>query len=266
MGTIEEDGFLSEDIQTWIEKHHSENDPIFNLCTRINKLGQKLLLSLEPEKSDGQKILAAVLFSRVISHFQGIYILTERGMVAEARSLLRGMLDATFATVALAKNEDLVPEFVNDDLWQRLKCLNSFGNLPKQIKKRHRMGNNKLKKLAEAIQKEIDEKNIKPLKSEYLAQKADMLGHYNTLFVILSSSIHSRVRDMEQYLGEGEFDELEALKWGPDVDGLDSILLPACDCIFIAARNITKLFDIQYLHDSFQENWYVYEKLLGNTA
>ncbi|NTW33522.1 MAG: hypothetical protein HGB12_13025 [Bacteroidetes bacterium] len=266
MGTIEEDGFLSEDIQTWIEKHHDYNCQIFNLCKKINKLAQNLLLSLEPEKTNGQKILASILFSRVISHFQGIYILAERGMVAESRSLLRGMLDATFSVVALSKNENLVCEFVNDDLWQRMKCLNSFCNLPKDIKKRHRVRSSKLKTLVESIQKEIDEKNIKPLTSEYLAQKADMLGHYNTLFVILSSSIHSRARDMTQYLGEGEIDDLEALKWGPDVKGLDNILLSACDCIFISARNITNLFNIQNLHESFQENWVLYEKLLGNTA
>jgi len=213
MGTIEEDGFLSEDIQEWIGKHRRENKDIFNLCSDLNTLCQKLLLSLKPKKDDSQKVIVTILFIRILSHFQGINILTERGMLAEARSLLRGMLDATFAAVALAKHQELVTEFVNDDHWQRLKCLNSFGNLPKKIKKRHRVGQNKLKELKESIQKEIDDKEIKPLTSEYLARKADLLFYYNTLYVILSSSIHSRIRDMDQYFDEGDINEQEALSF-----------------------------------------------------
>jgi len=263
MGSINEKGFLSEEIQAWIDKHRGDYREWFALSESISSLGQKLMLLVKPPVDDGQKVLVTMLFSRILSHFQGIVLLTERGMVAEARSLLRGMLDATFAEIALSKHKNLVEAFVNDDFYQRIKCLNSFMALPKKIKKKHRIGNAKLKELAEDIQKEIDKKQIKPLTTEFLAQKAEMLGHYNTLFVLLSSSTHSRVKDLEQYLGDKDVTGLDTLRWGPDVTNLDEILMPACDLLFIAARAVSNLFNGFELDKEFQDHWNLYEKLIG---
>lgn len=266
MNSINEKGFLSEDIQHWIEKHRKDYSEWFCLSENISSISQRFLLSLKPPVGDGQKVISTILFSRILSHFQGVILLTERGMVTEARSLLRGMLDATFACVALSKHESLVEEFVNDDLWQRLKCLNSFRALPKAIKKQHRIGNTKLIKQAENLQKEIDEKQIKPLTTEYLAQKAEMLSHYNTLFVLLSSSTHSRVRDLEQHLGNEAIDKFDTLFWGPDVSGLNEVLFPACELLFIAAKGISNLFIGSEFDKEFQEQWEKYEKLIKNAA
>jgi hypothetical protein len=266
MSSINKKGFLSDDIHHWIEKHRKHYNDWFSLSENVSSISQKFLLSLKPPSDDGQKVISTILFSRILSHFQGIVLLTERGMATEARSLLRGMLDATFACVALSKHKSLVEEFVNDDLWQRLKSINNFRALPKAIKKKHRIGNAKLKKLAEDLQQEIDEKQIKPLTTEYLAQKAEMLSHYNTLFVLLSSSTHSRVRDLEQHLGDEKIDKLNTLLWGPDVSGLNEILFPACELLFIAAKGISNLFNGSEFDKEFQEQWEKYEKLIGNSA
>ena len=116
--------------------------------------------------------------------------------------------------------------------------------------------------MAESIKQEINEKEIKPLTSEYLAQKADMLRYYNTLFVLLSSSIHSRVRDMGQYLEDKSLEELQSFSWGPDVSGLDDILMPACEILFIAARAVTDLFKFSNFDDAFQSKWNTFTELI----
>lgn len=263
MKSIDEKGFLSKEIQNWIDKHRNEHKEWFSLIENINILAQKLMLSLEPLTDDGQKVIVTILFARILSHFQGVVLLAERGMVPESRSLLRGMLDATFAEVALSKHKNLVQVFVDDDLWQRIKCMNSFMALPKTIKKHHRIGNTKLKNQVNEIQKEIDEKNIKPLTTEFLAQKAEMLPYYNTLFVMLCSSTHSRARDLEQYLVDKESSEIESLRWGPDAANIEDILQPACDLLFIAARGISNLFNGSELDDEFQEQSDIYQELIG---
>jgi hypothetical protein len=265
MDSINERGFLSGEIKAWIDKHRGDYREWFHLSESISALGQKLMLSLNPPIDDNQKLLVSILFTRIVSHFQGVVLLIERGMVAEARSLLRGMLDATFAEVALSKNEDMVKAFIDDDFYQRLKCLNSFMALPRNIKKRHRVGNARLKKIVEGIKKKIDEDQIKPLTTEFLAQKAGMLGHYNTLFVLLSSSTHSRVMDLQQYLGEEDAVDLDDLLWGPDVKELDEILHPACELVFISARAVSNLYKGSALDTKFQEQWSVFEKLYGTS-
>ena len=120
--------------------------------------------------------------------------------------------------------------------------------------------------MAEAVQKEIDEKKVMPLRSQYLAQKAGMLGHYNTQFVLLCRSVHSRVRDLEQYLGDGPLEELQTLKWGPDVDGIDDILGAAYECLFIASKAVTELFEVSELDGKFQSSWKAYVQLTENTT
>ena len=264
MGSIEEKGFISEKIQPWIKKHREEYQEWFRLSENINSLGQKLMLSHEPPVDDGQKTIVMILFSRILSHFQGIVLLTERGMVAEASSLLRGMLDATFSIVASSKDKEIAKAFVYDDFFQRMKNLRSIIALPKETKKKLRVKNKNLEKQIEEIQKEIDNKQIKPMTSEFLAQKAGMLGYYNTYFVLFSSSIHSRVRDLEEkFFYDEEGERPNRLRWGPDVTDLDDILEPACDILFKAAHAVLRLFQDSKLDEQFQYQWILYEKLIG---
>lgn len=263
MSSIEKVGFLSEDIESWVQKHRSENKEWFDLSWGLNEIAQKTVLSLNPPKTDEQKILTILLMSRVLSHFQGVLILIERGMIAESRSLLRGMLDATFSAVAISKHPNLVERFVNDDVFQRLKYVRSFGSLPKELRKLHRISKGSLKKLEKELNDEIKEKKITPLTSEFLAQKAGMLGHYNTLFVLLSSSTHSRVRDMSQYLILDSEEDLKDLKWGPDVTELDDTIAPACECLFIVIRAASDLYKYTDLDSKLEALWGKYNELIN---
>ncbi len=265
MPNIEQAGFLSPQITDWINKHRAEHSEWFALAEKVNAICQRLMLALEPPIDDEQKVLVALLFSRVLSHFQGVVLLIERGMVAEARSLLRGMLDATFAQVALSKHAELVKEFVDDDMSQRLKHVNCIRALPKELKKHHGFSEKELTKLADELKCEIDKRQIKPLRSEYLAQKAEMLTHYNTLFVMLSSSTHSRVRDMVRHLDLGESKEHHQFKWGPDAPNLDELVMPACDCLFVAARAASSLFACHSFDAELQESWDSYQGLAGKS-
>jgi hypothetical protein len=260
--TLAEVGFLSPQISTWIQKHRSENRDWFGLCEELNRLAQTGMLDLEPRKTDEQQLLVVLLLSRVISHFQAIILLAERGMVVESRSLLRGMLDASFALVALAKHVELLKAFVHDDLHQRLKLVNSMMSLPRTIKKRHGTGTKKLQKLAADINAEIEKEGAKPLTSEYLAQKAGMTAHYNTLFILLSSSTHSRVRDMERHLELDAEKNIEGLMWGPDVKDVDSLLIPAIENLFICVRAANDLFDYRKADDGLEASWKRYNELM----
>ena len=263
MASIQESGFLSPAIAHWITKHRKEHTAWFTLADTLNRLAQRLMLSAAPPKGNLQKLLVALLFARVLSHFQGVILLVERGMTTEGRSLLRGMLDAVFAVVALSKDGGLVDAFVDDDTVQRYKLVQSFRALPKEIRKLHRLGDDKLEELANTLKKDIDERDIKPLRSEFLAQKAGMLGHYQTLFVLLSSSTHSRARDLERQVEVGPDQNVTELIWGPDVHDIDDVLMPTCECLFIAARALADLYGNHEQDAELEGTWKTYESLIG---
>lgn len=77
---IDEQGFLSPDIQVWIRKHRTENQAWFALAEDLNRIGQRQVALLNVPADDNQAFLTALLFMRGLSGFQGAILLVERGM------------------------------------------------------------------------------------------------------------------------------------------------------------------------------------------
>ena len=88
MSSLNEAGFLSTEIHGWIQKHRKANEKWFSLSERCSSLGQQVLLSLKINNNDLQQILVSLWFNRLLSHFQAIILLMERGMLYEAQILL----------------------------------------------------------------------------------------------------------------------------------------------------------------------------------
>ncbi|MGC9520064.1 MAG: DUF5677 domain-containing protein [Desulfuromonadaceae bacterium] len=132
MSTIEKSGFLSREIEHYIEKHRVENKPWFLLSEKCNELGQEILNTIEISRGDLQRMLAALWFSRTLTHFQAVVLLIERGMLYEAQIILRTLIEVLFSLVSLSKNPDMGQEFLKDEKVQHLKALNTYKNLPKK--------------------------------------------------------------------------------------------------------------------------------------
>jgi hypothetical protein len=74
MGKIEQNGFLSEEIQQWVEKHRRDNTKWFSLCEEINKFSHKVMLATEVHENDLIELIAATLLVRAMSNFQGTHL------------------------------------------------------------------------------------------------------------------------------------------------------------------------------------------------
>jgi hypothetical protein len=55
-------------------------------------------------------------------------------MLYEAQIILRTLIEVLFSLVSLAKNPVMGQEFLKDDKVQQLKMLNTYKNLPKNLK------------------------------------------------------------------------------------------------------------------------------------
>src|ERR1035438_3716239 len=113
--TIDEQGFLSPDIQAWIGKHRTENRAWFALAEDLNRIGQRQLALQNIPADDNQAFLTALLFMRGLSGFQGAILLVERGMTQEARTLTRGCFETVFCLGAVRKDPAFADAFVRDD-------------------------------------------------------------------------------------------------------------------------------------------------------
>jgi hypothetical protein len=250
MSSLNEAGFLSTEIHGWIQKHRKANEKWFSLSERCSNLGQQVLLSLKISNNDLQQILVSLWFNRLLSHFQAIILLMERGMLYEAQIILRTLVEVSFSLVAVAENSELSQDFLKDDKAQQLKALNIYMNLPKHLRTQDEQQQASILKLIEDLKCEIC-KNKWELKTEYIAQKANMTDYYNTIYASLCSTVHSRIRNLESHLLLSKNDEIKQLNWGPDVSGLDMVLLAANETFIVSMKRVLQLFHLDQFADEF---------------
>ncbi|WP_106802958.1 DUF5677 domain-containing protein [Pseudomonas sp. S5D5] len=104
MTLIEDEGFLSEEARTSIPSIRSKNDALFKLASDVNISFMALIASAtESAKVNLQspQSVAVRLAFRAINSLQSVVLLAERGIVADSRTLARGVLEDAFALGAL---------------------------------------------------------------------------------------------------------------------------------------------------------------------
>lgn len=89
------EGFLSSEISRSVSKIHDGFPLWFEVANSINELGMRILPLLQPVKTNDQQLLVAALYGRALTSFQSAYILAERGLTADARTVVRAAVETT---------------------------------------------------------------------------------------------------------------------------------------------------------------------------
>ena len=246
-------GFLGEGIETWIKKFRQENKELFDLCVDINRFTHETLSKLIIHSKDGQKILSSAMFTRIVSQYQSIIILMERGLINEAKIILRTMLDGLFILVAMSKDRKYVNYYINDDIEKRKESLNRFSKNPSgnfdDLKKQ--LPDTEIEKLLQKIKEEKNARESEGLKlkgrinTKQWAKLAELEGLYYRMYSLLNASVHGLSRELEQYADVDATGEIIGMNWGPCIEGIDIALTTAADLLIIALVNIHDLFDIE---------------------
>jgi len=248
VSSIEREGFLANQISQWIVKHRSENSEWFCLCEEINRFSHSTMLTMTIHNKYLPELIGASLYIRAMSNYQGIILMVERGMINEAKALLRCLLECTFAVVAIDKDKTIVNQFILEDKIQRRDYLKAYKR-NKEMGIPHAEGApsmDEIETLLKDIESQITEGNIKKLSKRDLAKKADLITIYDSAYKILSSTIHVNARDLEQYLELSESGEVKRLLWGPDVKKIDFILFTAAETMLFVLTAISHIFSLSY--------------------
>jgi hypothetical protein len=256
MSPITENGFLGKEMRSYISDIRSEYSGLFNLCDEINKLCHKTLFEIDAHSREAQEILTATLYMRIKSSFQGVVILAERGMIPQAKMILRSILEAMFTLCALSKNVELCDFYIQADQKKRLKQLYKLrmlkSGLPSASKE------TELQSLEQELKKDIEEKGIKLLNVEQWAKEAGLHDIYLSVYTVLCDPVHTNVRDLERYLVLDENNEIKEFNWGPDTDYLEIVLSANIEFMLVALKATCDLFaidkekTINNLHDKLK--------------
>ena len=248
MSSVNREGFLSEHITQWIEKHRNENSEWFLLCEDINRFSHSTMLTITIHNKYLPEIIGASLYIKAMSNFQGVILMAERGMINEANALLRCLLECEFAIVAVDKDKKIVDQFVLEDQLQRRDYLKAYKRNKKAgiAHPEDAPSLEEIDNLLQDIDNQIEKKNIKKLTKRDLAEKAGLLTIYDSAYKVLSGTIHVNARDLEQYLELNDDGEIKGFLWGPDVEEIYSILFTAAESMLFVLVGIAHIFSLSF--------------------
>lgn len=240
-------------------------EKLFIVCNDLNQLAHTTLSELRIHSEDHQKIIASSLFVRLLSQYQSVIILIERGMINEVKIILRAMLDGIFVLVAVAKDEKYMKYYINDDddIEKRIAFLkrfsenidNHFDDIQKQLTEENI--SEQLKELkAERKHLELNELKLKGMVStKKWAEFAQMEELYYRLYSQFNYSVHGLSRELEQYITAKDDGEVTGMNWGPDVEGIDIVLTTTADFLCRVLSSINNLFGLN--NSKVEDSWKV---------
>jgi hypothetical protein len=126
MSDFASNGFLGLGISTWTNGYHELYSPWLKIYTEFNSFAQDVLFRCDVPSGNLRLTLAKTLFIRILSNYQGVYLLAERGMEAETTILLRSLCEATFALVAILKQVDFAARYIGHNEAKRLQNIESL--------------------------------------------------------------------------------------------------------------------------------------------
>lgn len=236
-------GFLSSDLDDFKVKISERFPRHYKAVIDANSFAQHLQYEIEIQKTNTDQILGAILYARTISTYQAFIIVSQRGMINQSKMLLRCMLDSLFPLVAIQKNKGYSKELIDSDEHDKLKNLNKLLNY------RTRQGDNEdslleLKLKIESAKSIIKDHVIKRITYEKNAQKAGLQDWYDTLYSVLSITLHSTTRSLQDNIVIGNNNEIECLKNEPEMEDLDNLLVTALEAVLFSINAIGDICNI----------------------
>ena len=242
--TVAEDGFLAPEINRWIERYRAENADAFRLAVDLNQVAHRLMLSTEVQTGNPYKdaqTLATLLLIRVLSNFQGMMLMAERGLIVEARTLARTCLESTFALVAGVKDqEEFVPKMIAHSADHRSKAANWLLN---RANREDFLSDDSEAKLRAFLAKQGDDgETLAAFHIQDMARRAQLEDMYIFYRTLSGDAAHPTLDAISRYVDgiePGNFN----IKWGPNCGAeeiTDTVLL-SCSFVFASCVAINEL-------------------------
>lgn len=233
-------GLQAEDFRRGIEKKYGE---WFRLCFDINHFAQRAKYELEIHNMDGQEVISACLFLKILNGFQGCLILSRYGLLSEAEVLLRSSLEALFIMKACMNDEDFMREYIKSDEVKQL-------NIMKAAYKHDATVFMETRKYAttermRGLQRKKDRKEIKEINVSRVAEKAGLELLYDSAYRLLSDSVHCGPKSLEEYMGVvDDTGKVRSIGIMPTKAELDTVFISAVQIMLFTFDSIFNFFKL----------------------
>ncbi|MBI5696513.1 MAG: hypothetical protein HZC51_12415 [Nitrospirae bacterium] len=252
---IDENGFLGKEAELSAGKIYEKHKDYFDFCYDVNQFAQKEKYKFEPSDNDGQKLVAILLFTRILNSTQAGVFLINRGFCIEGAAMVRIVFELLIYLKNCCTDKRFHIQYAQQDILKRRKRLNTVvNNYPddsdfEKIKEYVNSGG------LDELNREIKRENIKELPTKFdLAKKVGMKHDYDTVYRLNSDAIHPSIKSLEKYV-LGEYGELKTIDSGPNDNDAEIHLCTFADYLLIAVHDVSILFynDIDPSFETFRD-------------
>lgn len=247
--SIDEEGFLSKEVDGFRNGIRSKHQAYFDLVERLNRYCQQAKYRLVVHNRDGQELFTACLAIKLLNDVQAGIILLERGLASQGRSMLRVALECLVVLAKIAQSYEFVHAYVKVGEQDRLKLVEAIRLNPSQGFDgiRADLTEDLIVKIKETIGETHNRRNI-----EQWAKEKDVgLGYlYVGPYRLFSQEIHSSPRAIDQYFMANDEGEIIGFNWGPDTGkDLRAELLEAARLLLVGMSKVDELFKLNSKKD-----------------
>lgn len=198
MGTTDENGFLAGRIHSWSVSQRVAYRDMFERAHELNRDCHHFLAGRAIMLDKPKVVVASLLFARSLELFQSIVVVSERGMAAATRILLRGFLESSFQFFAIQRDPTYLDDYLDQFLIQKKKLLRRIrqSNSPNVESLRQAATDQLLQDTENAIR----DAKASPISTEEVAKRDQMHDTYLTAYAVLSHAVHTGVSDIDHHI------------------------------------------------------------------
>lgn len=238
-----QDGFLSPQIEDWRLEVCSSMREWVGLVGRVNSKALELMRGMSPHGESHREMYSAALYARAVQSFEASVILAERGMLADAETLSRSVVETSLylGGLALIPNFHLQMAADNNDHYLQMakgisKALETSPDAGEQLTATD------LARLATEVKALNFE--FRSIKMRALAQATGMEKLYEVVYRQLSGeSAHPTITSLEKHFRRTN-GTVEKLTFSPQRDGVEQALSMSITAVLFSMEAVCKIFDL----------------------
>jgi hypothetical protein len=249
------DGFLSPDVLKWSDTAHADNAKYFELAEDLNRRVTAMLLQNPPPMNKMKQLVSSLLLARTLTSYCAAVLLARRGMIADARAIVRSCTESAIALGAMATVDDFFDQMAEAHDSHRRKIAQMFLETPPTQQELTDEQVSALKEMVEGIETKYGRKPNSIVWAS-VAENAGMRDLYNLVYRDMSGDgAHATIESLNHHINADADSVIKSLSYMPRAEGVADILSAASRAVMLAAEAFAKVFEIEHGLSEHLASW-----------